>query len=139
VGSRSTPPDAVKPADMKQISTADAPRPVAAYSQGVEAGGFVFTAGQVGLDPATGTLGAGIDAQAELAFGNVAAIVRASGLTPADIVKVTIFMTDLTQFARVNAIYERFVGTSRPARTTVGVSALPLGALIEVEAIASRS
>jgi 2-iminobutanoate/2-iminopropanoate deaminase len=124
---------------MKQISTADAPRPVAAYAQAVEAGGFVFTAGQVGLDPASGALATGIDAQAELAFSNVAAIVRAAGLTPADIVKVTIFMTDLTQFARVNAIYERFVGASRPARSTVGVSALPLGALIEVEAIAARS
>jgi 2-iminobutanoate/2-iminopropanoate deaminase len=124
---------------MKQISTADAPRPVAAYSQAVEAAGFVFTAGQVGLDPASGALATGIDAQAELAFSNVAAIVRAAGLTPADIVKVTIFITDLTQFARVNAIYERFVGTSRPARSTVGVSALPLGALIEVEAIAARS
>ncbi|MBV8172228.1 MAG: hypothetical protein JO219_09905 [Candidatus Eremiobacteraeota bacterium] len=123
---------------MKQISTPEAPRPVAAYSQGIEAAGFIFTAGQVGLHPVSGTLAVGIDAQAELAFGNVAAVVRAAGLKTANIAKVTIFMTDLTQFGRVNVIYERFVGEHKPARTTVGVSALPLGALIEVEAIAIR-
>lgn len=124
---------------MKPIATPHAPTPVAAYSQGIQAGGFVFTAGQVGLDPGSGKLADGLDAQAERAFENVAAVLRATGLSSSNIVKVTIFMTDLTQFARVNAIYERFVGAHRPARTTVGVSALPLGALIEVDAVAECS
>ena len=124
---------------MEPIATPEAPMPVAAYSQGIQAGGYVFTAGQVGLDPASGKLADGLDAQAERAFANVGAVLRAATLRTSDVVKVTIFMTDLTQFARVNAIYERFVGTHRPVRTTVGVSALPLGALIEVEAIAELS
>ncbi|MBV8221743.1 MAG: hypothetical protein JO293_00105, partial [Candidatus Eremiobacteraeota bacterium] len=88
--------------------------PVAAYAQGIEAGGFVYTAGQVGLDPSTGKLVEGLDAQAERAFANVAAVLGAASLSPSDVVKVTIFMTDLAQFARVNTIYERFVGAHRP-------------------------
>ncbi|MBV8082551.1 MAG: RidA family protein [Candidatus Eremiobacteraeota bacterium] len=123
---------------VEPIATPLAPVPVAAYAQGIEAGGFVYTAGQVGLDPSTGKLVEGLDAQAERAFANVAAVLGAASLSPSDVVKVTIFMTDLAQFARVNTIYERFVGAHRPARTTVGVSALPLGALIEVDAIALR-
>jgi 2-iminobutanoate/2-iminopropanoate deaminase len=123
---------------MKVIATPHAPVPVAAYSQAIEAAGFVFTAGQVGIDPATGTLAQGLDAQATAAFSNIAAVLRAAGLGPADVVKVTIFMTDLAHFTRVNAVYEGFVGTHRPARSTVGVASLPLGALIEVEAIAAR-
>lgn len=123
---------------MKLIQTPDAPVPAAAYSQGTEARGFVFTAGQVGLDPATGVLATGLDAQAAAAFSNIAAVLRAAGLGPADVVKVTIFLTDLTHFGQVNAAYERFIGGHRPARSTVGVAALPLGALIEVEALAAR-
>ena len=123
---------------MKAIATPHAPAPVAAYSQAIEAAGFVFTAGQVGIDPATGTLAQGLDAQATAAFSNIAAVLRAAGLGPADVVKVTIFMTDLAHFTRVNVVYEGFVGTHRPARSTVGVASLPLGALIEVEAIAAR-
>jgi 2-iminobutanoate/2-iminopropanoate deaminase len=123
---------------MKPIVSSDAPRPVAAYSQGIEAAGLVFTAGQVGIDPATGALGHGLEAQAALAFSNIAAILRAAGLSAADVAKVTIFVTDLGQFGTVNAAFERFVGAHRPARTTVGVAALPLGALIEVEVIAVR-
>lgn len=124
---------------MKPIESSEAPRPVAAYSQGMEARGFVFTAGQVGIDPATGMLGQGLEAQATLAFSNIAAVLRAAGLGPSDVTKVTIFVTDLAHFATVNAVFERFVGAHRPARSTVGVAALPLGALIEVEAIAVRA
>jgi 2-iminobutanoate/2-iminopropanoate deaminase len=123
---------------MKAIATPHAPVPVAAYSQAIEAAGFVFTAGQVGIDPATGALAQGLDAQARAAFSNVEAVLRAAGLGASDVVKVTIFMTDLAHFTLVNAIYEGFVGTHRPARSTVGVASLPLGALIEVEAIAAR-
>ena len=121
---------------MKLISTESAPKPVAAYSQGVLSGGFCYTAGQVGVDPATGKLTEGLEAQTERAFENVRAILAAAGASIADVIKVSIFMTDLSQFATVNKLYEKFVGTHRPARTTVGVSSLPLGALIEVDAIA---
>ncbi|HXM18796.1 MAG TPA: Rid family detoxifying hydrolase [Candidatus Tumulicola sp.] len=123
---------------MKVISTPSAPQPVAAYSQGIVANGFVYTAGQVGLDVASGLLVDGIEAQAERALTSVKNIIEAAGLSVADIVKVTIFVTDLSKFALVNAVYARFVGDHRPARSTVGVAALPLGAMIEVEAIAAQ-
>jgi 2-iminobutanoate/2-iminopropanoate deaminase len=123
---------------MRSFVSADAPQPVAAYSQAIEAGGFVFTAGQLGTDPKTGLMGQGLEAQAELAFSNIAAVLRAAGLQSSDVVKVSIFMTDLTQFSVANAVYARFVGEHRPARTTVGVATLPLGALIEVDVIAAR-
>jgi 2-iminobutanoate/2-iminopropanoate deaminase len=124
---------------MKRISATDAPKPVAAYSPGIEAGGIVYTAGQVGIELASGKLADGVEAQARLAFAHVGAIVRAAGLEVRDIAKITIFMTDLSRFAAVNAIFEQFVGEHRPARSTVGVASLPLGALIEVEAIAVRA
>lgn len=123
---------------MRIISTSSAPSPVAAYSQAIEAGGLVFTAGQVGSDPAGGALPDDVDSQAELCFTNIAAILREAGLGYADVAKVTMFLTDMAQFATVNRVYERYVGNHRPARTTVGVVALPRGALIEVEAIAIR-
>ncbi len=99
---------------------------------------FVFTAGQVGIDPATGKLHDGLERQAEATFAHVAAILRAAGLEVSDITKVTIYVTDLSRFATVNALFERFVGAHRPARSTVAVAALPLGALIEVDAIAAK-
>ena len=106
---------------MKLIATPAAPVPVAAYSQATQARGMLFTAGQIGIDPATGKLVEGLDAQAAQAFSNIGAVLQAAGRSPADIVKVTIFITDLSQFGRVNAIYENFVGAHRPARSTVGV------------------
>jgi 2-iminobutanoate/2-iminopropanoate deaminase len=123
---------------MRVISTPSAPQPVAAYSQGIVANGFVYTAGQVGLDVASGLLVDGIEAQAERALTSVKNIIEAAGLSVADIVKITIFVTDLSKFALVNAVYASFVGDHRPARSTVGVAALPLGAMIEVEAIAAQ-
>jgi 2-iminobutanoate/2-iminopropanoate deaminase len=121
---------------LRAVSTDAAPKPVAAYSQGIVAGGFLFTAGQIGLDPATNALVEGLDAQVERALENVRAVLAAQRLTVADLVKVTVYVTDLSKFAAINAIYERFLGSSRPARTTVGVAALPGGALFEVDAIA---
>ena len=122
---------------MKVISTDAAPRPVAAYSQAVEAGGFVYTAGQLGVDPATGKLADGLAAQAERAFENVRIILAAAELAVKDIVKITLYVTDLSEFKAVNELYAKFVAVHRPARTTVGAAALPLGALIEIEAIAA--
>jgi 2-iminobutanoate/2-iminopropanoate deaminase len=121
---------------MRIISTAAAPRPVAAYSQAIEANGYVFTAGQLGTNPSTGTLGATIEAQAEQVFANLGAILEAAGTSSERVVKVNIYLADLGHFGAVNAVYERFVGTHRPARTTIGAGALPNGALIEVDLIA---
>jgi 2-iminobutanoate/2-iminopropanoate deaminase len=121
---------------MRAIRTDAAPKPVAAYSQGIVANGFLFTAGQVGLDPATGKLADGLEAQVERALENVRGILTAAGLSITHLVKVTLFVTDMTKFAAINAIYERFLDEHRPARTTVGVSALPGGALFEVDAVA---
>jgi len=122
---------------MQMVSTADAPKPVAAYSQAVKLQGLVYCSGQVGFDPQTGVLAAGLEQQAEQVFKNLAAVLRAAGTHTGNIVKVNIFLVELATFAAVNAIYERFVGTHRPARTTVGVGALPAGALIEVDVIAA--
>ena len=121
---------------LRAISTDAAPRPVAAYAQGIVAGGFLFTAGQIGLDPATGRLAEGLEAQVERALENIRAVLAAEGLTLANAVKFTLYATDLSTFATINAIYERFLGGHRPARTTVGVGTLPGGALFEVDAIA---
>jgi 2-iminobutanoate/2-iminopropanoate deaminase len=123
---------------MKIISTPAAPKPVAAYSQAIEANGFIFSSGQVGLDPAVGSLADGLAAQAEQVFRNLAHVLAAAGSSYEKVVKVSIFLADLQHFAEVNAIYERHMGTHRPARTTVGCGALPLGALIEVDVIAVK-
>jgi 2-iminobutanoate/2-iminopropanoate deaminase len=124
---------------MRIISSAAAPKPVAAYSQAIEANGFVFSAGQLGIDPSTGKLESGIEAQAERVFANLRAVLEAAGLGAERVVKVNIYLADLTHFALVNPVYERFVGSNRPARTTIGAGALPQGALIEVDLIAAVS
>jgi 2-iminobutanoate/2-iminopropanoate deaminase len=121
---------------LRSISTTTAPNPVGPYSQAIVAGGFAFTAGQIGLDPSTGKVVDGLEAQVEQALGNTRAVLAAAGLEVTDIVKVTLFLTDISAFAAVNAIYERFLGSHRPARSTVGVATLPGGALFEVDTIA---
>ena len=121
---------------LRSISTATAPNPVGPYSQAIIAGGFAFTAGQVGLDPATGKVVDGLEAQVNQALDNTREVLAAAGLDVSDIVKVTLYLTDVSKFAAVNAIYERFLGSHRPARSTVGVASLPAGALFEVDAIA---
>ncbi len=124
-------------AAMRIISTTSAPKPVAAYSQAIEVNGFIFCSGQVGIDPASGKLADGLAAQSEQVFRNLGAVLAAAGSSFAKVVKVSIFLADLVHFAEVNAIYERHMGTHRPARTTVGCGALPLGALIEIDVIAA--
>ncbi len=126
-------------ARMRLISTDAAPNPVAAYSQGAEAGGTVYTAGQLGLDPATGTFPDGIEAQTLAALTNVRNIVEAAGLRMTDIVKVTVFLTKMSQFDAMNTVYKRFFDGHKPARTTVGVAELPRpAALVEIDAVAAR-
>jgi 2-iminobutanoate/2-iminopropanoate deaminase len=124
-------------AAMRIVSTAAAPKPAAAYSQAVEANGFIFTAGQVGVDPASGELAPDLEAQAEQVFRNLAVVLEAAGSDFEHVVKVNIYLADIQQFAAVNAIYERYVGTNRPARTTVGCGGLPRGALIEADVTAA--
>jgi 2-iminobutanoate/2-iminopropanoate deaminase len=121
----------------KIISTERAPRAIGPYSQAVVANGFVFTSGQIGLDPATGDMVAGGTApQAERVLESLGEILRAAGSSFDQIVKATIYLTDLGEFATVNEIYARHVGKSLPARATVQVAALPKGATVEIDAIA---
>lgn len=124
----------------RQAITSDgAPAPVGPYSQAIAIDGFVFCSGQVGLDPATGQLVEGIEAQTERVLRNLAAVLDSAGLTFADVVKTTILLTDMNDFATVNGIYARFVGDPPPTRATFAVVGLPRGAAIEIEAIARRS
>ncbi|MBI3543294.1 MAG: RidA family protein [Deltaproteobacteria bacterium] len=123
----------------KEIRTDKAPAPVGPYSQAIEAGGFVFCSGQIALDPASGSLvGDTPAAQADKLMDNVRAVLEAAGLGMNSIVKTTIFLLDMKAFAEVNAAYERKLGGHKPARSTVAVSALPKGALVEIEVLAVR-
>ena len=119
------------------ITTTGAPAAVGPYSQGIKANGFVFTAGQVGLDPATGKLVEGdVLDQARRVFLNLKAILEAAGSSLDKVVKMTVFLKDINDFKRVNEVYAQFVPAPFPARSAFQVAALPLGALIEIEAVA---
>ena len=122
----------------KAIATPAAPSAIGPYSQAIESDCFVFTSGQLGLDPATGKLVDGIENQTERALLNLEAVLGAAGLGMADVVKMSLFLVALAHFGQVNAIYARHMTTPPPARSTVQVSALALGALVEIEAIARR-
>lgn len=119
------------------ISTAQAPAAIGPYSQAIRADGYLFCSGQLGLDPATGDFLAGdVGAQAEQALRNLGAVLEAAGLTFGDVVKTTIFLADMADFAAVNGVYGRFVTDPPPARSTVAVAALPKGGRVEIEATA---
>ena len=121
----------------RAISTAGAPAAVGPYSQGIVVDGFLFSAGQAALDPATGALvDGGIEAETERVMASLTAVLDAAGCAWGDVVKTTIFIVDMGDFAAVNAIYGRFVSDPPPARSTVGVAALPKGAHVEIEVIA---
>jgi 2-iminobutanoate/2-iminopropanoate deaminase len=118
-------------------STPRAPRAIGPYSQATRANGLLFTAGQVGFDPATGELvDGGIAEQTERVLLNVRAILEAEGLSLASVVKTTVFLVDMADFAEMNTVYARAFGEHRPARSTVAVAALPRGARVEIEAVA---
>jgi 2-iminobutanoate/2-iminopropanoate deaminase len=119
------------------IATDRAPAAVGPYSQAVRAGGFVFTAGQIPLDPATGRLvEGGIEAQTRQVLTNLSAVLQAAGTSLADVTKTTVFLTDMGDFKAMNGVYAEFFPAAPPARSTVQVAALPLGARIEIEAVA---
>ncbi len=125
---------------MKKIETALAPAAIGPYSQAVEAGNLVFISGAIPVNPATGELEEPvIETQARRAFQNLSAVLDAAGCTVEQVVKTTVFLSDMGNFAAVNAIYAQvFTGAVLPARSAVQVAALPKGAMIEVEAIACR-
>jgi 2-iminobutanoate/2-iminopropanoate deaminase len=116
------------------VPTPNAPPVAGPYSPAVRAGDWLVLAGQVGVDPASGTLPAGAEAQTRQALANVAAVLADCGASLADVAKTTVFVTDLGDFATVNAVYAEAFGGHRPARSTVQVAALPAGALVEIEA-----
>lgn len=122
---------------LQPIESAEAPTPIGPYSQAVCGGSFLFLSGQVGLDPVAGALvKGGVEAQVRQALRNLESVVREAGGTVGDIVKTTIFVVDLEDFAKVNQVYADYFGKFRPARSTVEVSRLPLDASVEIEAIA---
>ena len=122
---------------LQPISTDRAPRAIGPYSQGIVAGGFLFTAGQIALDPASGNMVAGdVVAQTERVLANLHAILRQAGADWHHVVKTTVYLTDLAAFPQVNEVYGRVLDPARPARSTVQVSALPRGALVEIDAVA---
>jgi 2-iminobutanoate/2-iminopropanoate deaminase len=122
---------------VKFIAADDAPKAIGPYSQAVAEGGFLFTSGQVPLDPKTGELVAGgIEAATERVFDNLEAVLRKSGLTFADVVKATVFLARMDDFAAMNGVYAKRFGEHRPARSTVAVAALPRGAAVEIDLVA---
>jgi 2-iminobutanoate/2-iminopropanoate deaminase len=123
---------------MREVVQTDrAPKPIGPYSQAVRCGGLVFTSGQVGLDARTGEMAkGGVRVEAEQVFANLAAVLTAAGTSLQRAVKVTVFLTDMAEFALVNEVYSRFVSEPYPARSTIQVAGLPKGAAVEVEVIA---
>lgn len=117
------------------IATKDAPGAIGPYSQAIKAGDLVFCSGQLGLDPATGQLADGVKAQAERAMANLAAVAAAAGSSLDAVVKTTIFLKNMADFAVVNEAYGSFFPGDKPARSTIEVAALPKGGLVEIEAI----
>jgi reactive intermediate/imine deaminase len=119
----------------KIIATAKAPAAIGPYSQAVQAGNTVYTSGQIGLDPVSMALAEGLEAQAVQVFENLKAVAEAAGASLNDAVRVTIYLTDLANFAKVNELMAKYFAEPYPARATVGVKELPRGALVEVDAV----
>ena len=123
---------------LQAVSTSGAPKAIGPYSQGIVANGLLFTAGQVALDPATGELVAGgITEQTTRTLQNLKAVLTAVGSDFSQVIKTTVFLADMADFADMNEVYGRAFGSHRPARSTVAVAALPRGARVEIEVIAT--
>jgi 2-iminobutanoate/2-iminopropanoate deaminase len=118
------------------VQTNAAPAAIGPYSQAIRSGELVFTAGQIGLDPATGELVDGVVEQADRALRNLTAILDAAGTSPERVIKTTVFLADMGDFAAVNEVYARHFSQPFPARSTVAVAGLPKGAQVEIEAVA---
>lgn len=124
--------------EKKIVNTDKAPAAVGTYSQGVFHNGVFYFSGQIGLDAKTGEMASSFDAQLENVLKNIDGLLESQGLTRENIIKTTIFMTDLAQFGKVNEAYVKFFTAPYPARSTVQVSALPKGAVVEIEVIAAK-
>ena len=123
---------------IEPILSAEAPQPIGPYSQAIRVGGLIFLSGQVGLDPATGKLvGEDIESQTRQALKNLEAVLRTAGASFDQVVKVTVFLKSMGDFAKVNSIYGETFKTTKPARSTVEIARLPKDALIEIEMIAA--
>jgi 2-iminobutanoate/2-iminopropanoate deaminase len=121
---------------LKIVHTEHAPAAIGPYSQGIVANGFLFTAGQIAIDPATGQVVTGnVGAQTERVMANLAAVLATVGATWKDVVKTTVYLHDMNEFPVVNEVYGKVLGDARPARSTVQVSALPRGVLVEIDAV----
>jgi 2-iminobutanoate/2-iminopropanoate deaminase len=125
---------------MSIVHTEKAPAAIGPYSQAITANGFLFTAGQIALDPATGQVVAGgVAEQTERVLNNLTSVLEAGGASWKTVVKTTIFLKDMRDFPTVNEVYARMVGEARPARSTVAVSGLPRDVLVEIEAVATTT
>lgn len=120
------------------INTDKAPAAIGPYSQGISINGMLFTSGQLGINPGTGALPEGVEAQTEQSLKNLDAILAEAGCVPSDVVKTTVFIKDMNDFPKVNRIYERYFGDHKPARSCVEVARLPKDGLVEIEAVAIR-
>lgn len=123
----------------KVIATTEAPGAIGPYSQAIDTGSFVYASGQIPINPATGEIPEGIEAQSRQALSNVKAILKAAGLEMKDVVKTTVFLADMGDFAAMNAVYAESFCEPYPARSAVAVKTLPKNVLVEVEVIALRS
>ena len=123
---------------FQTIHTDHAPAAIGPYAQAVRAGNLLITSGQLGLDPLTGMLPEGVEAQAKQSLENIGAILAEAGFARTDVMKTTVFIRNMDDFARVNGVYAAFFGEHNPARSCVEVSALPKNGLVEIEVIASK-
>jgi 2-iminobutanoate/2-iminopropanoate deaminase len=121
---------------MRVISTNEAPAAIGPYAQAIVADGWLFTSGQIPLTAAGQLFGSDIESQTEQVFDNLAAVLAAAGASLTQVVKTTVFVQDLNDFARLNAVYERRFGSHKPARSTVQVARLPRDVLVEIEVVA---
>lgn len=122
---------------FEEVLTEGAPAPIGPYSQAVICGDLVFCSGQIGLDPASGKIaGESVEEQAERAMLNLEAVLEKAGASPSTVVKTTLYLVDMADFARVNQVYSKHFGSAKPARSTVAVASLPRDAKVELEAIA---
>ncbi|MBI5166629.1 MAG: RidA family protein [candidate division NC10 bacterium] len=119
------------------VSTERAPKAIGPYVQAIKANGFLFTSGQVALDPQTGKLISGdISAQTHQVFENLKAVLEAAGTSLERAVKINVYLTDMADFPKMNEVFAEYVGKDKPARTTIGVAQLPLGARVEIDVVA---
>ena len=122
----------------KHVNSADAPKPIGPYSQGVVAGGFMFVSGQIPLDPRTNELvEGGIETQTEQVMKNLIAVLKEAKMGPENVVKTTVFLSDLSDFAKMNEVYARYLGKEPPARSTIQAAGLPRGVRVEIDVIAA--